>query len=951
MSRQTLALLSLCGLAACLNSHGDSAGELTEPRPRATRLATMPLSRADATVDADGVRLSRANGGAIRLQLSAWGREDAPRALTDAELLPAACAPEQPDCLRRMERVHPGLTEWWVGVHGSLEQGFTIHERPLGELERVGFSLSVQGALLIETDGQSAWILDEEGEEWTVGGLAAWDARGRALPTHFESEAGTLRLIVEDEGAVYPVTVDPVYATYFAQITPPSNYAGMLVVGLGDVNGDGYDDVALGAAYDNNGDGAVYVYKGSSSGLRFAWTLTGSCISGQESFGYAVAGGDVNGDGYSDIVIGAPDCTSQNGKIYTYLGNSRTTPSLASTNGSILGSTDEELGASVAVGDLNGDGLADIVAGAPGYSSDIGRVKVVITGGAQSTLMTSYTQYIVGGSARFGTSVTIAPDLNGDGYPEVVAGGPYYQNGFAEVIYDARNGTLSASHTRLTGGSSSEDFGWTLAGVGDLDGDGYGDLVVGSSGNGSGAGRLSVFRGASSAISTTAASTLTSTASSSVGYALAPLGDIDADAHPDFAARSGITGQLRSDVLVFSSGGSSDLSAMSVTTVSLSNSGFGVHVGGAGDVDGDGYDDLLVSECVFTCTAVYLYLGYADVDGDGFVATEDCDDNDPSVYPGATELPDNGQDDDCDGFELCAPDADGDGYSGAGTLLSADLDCADAGEHGQDGAAQDCDDTRADVHPGATEITGDNLDSDCDGLERCFLDEDGDGYRGELTWVSADPACAEPGLATAGMRDGDCDDSDPAINPDATESVGDGVDQDCDGHETCFVDADQDGVRPLESAAVVSEDADCDDPGEAKDQAPFGDCDDNNPAIFPGATELPADGIDADCDGAELCFTDADGDGVTDPVPVLSLDSDCLDAGEYGLGTPSGDCDDGDAAVYPGAEEQADDGVDQDCDGEDQLSAPPAEKGCSTVGTSGSLGLLALLGLMLLRRQ
>ena len=148
------------------------------------------------------------------------------------------------------------------------------------------------------------------------------------------------------------------------------------------------------------------------------------------------------------------------------------------------------------------------------------------------------------------------------------------------------------------------------------------------------------------------------------------------------------------------------------------------------------------------------------------------------------------------------------------------------------------------------------LDPDLD------VDEDGDGYT---------------------INDGDCDDTNPGIHPDATDTCGDGIDQDCSGSDT-----------------ICPEDIDDDNDGYTENQ---GDCKDYDPSINPGEEEICGDGIDQDCDGSDtLCPEDIDNDG-------------------DGFTENDGDCNDSDATVYPGAIEVCGDGIDQDCDGSD-LTCP-----------------------------
>jgi hypothetical protein len=113
----------------------------------------------------------------------------------------------------------------------------------------------------------------------------------------------------------------------------------------------------------------------------------------------------------------------------------------------------------------------------------------------------------------------------------------------------------------------------------------------------------------------------------------------------------------------------------------------------------------------------------------------------------------------------------------------------------------------------------------------CVVDADGDGYDSSV----------------------DCDDLDDMVNPGATEVPGDGVDQNCDGVELCFVDADGDGFRPNAGATVTSADLDCDDPGEAGAGDPVGDCNDAAPGVHPGAPEVCNDLVDNDCDNLADC--------------------------------------------------------------------------------------------------
>jgi hypothetical protein len=308
-------------------------------------------------------------------------------------------------------------------------------------------------------------------------------------------------------------------------------------------------------------------------------------------------------------------------------------------------------------------------------------------------------------------------------------------------------------------------------------------------------------------------------------------------------------------------------------------------------------------------------VAFSDLDGDrdGVPLPDDCDDEDPTVFPGASEscngvdddcdgdVPDDEEDGDADGFPPCDGDCDdGDGTvnpaaddvcNGIDDNCDGDLGEDDVDLDGSRPCDGDCDDGNPEIFPGATEIC-DGFDDDCDGiLPDGEIDADGDG------WL----ACAE------------CDDTAASTYPGADEGC-DGVDSDCDGHPAADeADADADGVAPC-----------------------AGDCADGDPAIFPGAPE-GCDGIDTDCDGNPaadevdgdgdsylLCDDCDDGDAQIHPGAAEGcdgIDSDCdglpaadeADADADGFAVCAGDCADGDASVYPGATEICD-GLDTDCD-------------------------------------
>ena len=386
--------------------------------------------------------------------------------------------------------------------------------------------------------------------------------------------------------------------------------SGFSVSSAGDVNGDGYNDLIIGARLaDPNGDieaGETYIVYGGASAPGTDGVLDLSALDGTNGFilngigideqsGRSVSSaGDVNGDGYDDLIIGAYRADSFTGKTYVVYGGASAPgtngeldlSSLNGTNGFILTGIDrsDQSGRSVSsAGDVNGDGYDDLIIGARSADSNGGSnvgETYIVYGGANApgtdgvldlSALDGTNGFILNGIDEFdqsGSSVSSAGDVNGDGYDDLIIGAfradPNGDSGAGEtyIVYGGasapgQGGRFNLSMLdgmngfTLTGIDAGDNSGYSVSSAGDVNGDGYDDLIIGArfaDPNGDSSGETYVVYGGANAPGT--------------GGVL-NLSDLD-----------GTNGFIIAGIDVDDQSGSS--------------------VSSAGDVNGDGYDDLII---------------------------------------------------------------------------------------------------------------------------------------------------------------------------------------------------------------------------------------------------------------------------------------------------------------------------------------------------------------------
>ena len=364
---------------------------------------------------------------------------------------------------------------------------------------------------------------------------------------------------------------------------------GVCVSGVGDVNGDGFDDLIVGASGDdNNGtqSGSARVFSGLDGSVLF--TVNGD--NANDYFGYSVSGaGDVNGDGFNDFIVGATgddNNGTRSGSARVFSGSDASV--LFTFNG------DSELdffGGSVScAGDVNGDGFADLIVGANGDDNNGSRSgSARVFSGADGSVLFTFN----GDNSDdfFGRSVSDAGDVNGDGFADLIAGafgndenGNYA--GSARVFSGADGSVLY----NFYGDNGYDLFGFSVSGAGDVDGDGFDDLIVGAAGADNG-GTARVYSGADGSVIYNFNGDSTG---DFFGRSVSLAGDVNGDGFDDLVVGAYYDDNIGNDsgsARVFSGADGSVLA-----TLYGDNAGdlFGHSVSGAGDVNGDGFDDLII---------------------------------------------------------------------------------------------------------------------------------------------------------------------------------------------------------------------------------------------------------------------------------------------------------------------------------------------------------------------
>ncbi|MFB3850783.1 MAG: FG-GAP-like repeat-containing protein [Acidobacteriota bacterium] len=516
------------------------------------------------------------------------------------------------------------ISEEYTNSERGLEHKLKVFKKEKSNNSSLLIEIGFKGNLkpLFSKNGNSIAFFEKRGFQVLHIEAVAKDSDGNYLPCTLEASNGGAKICVEDKNAVYPIEILNLlsYPSWLGEVNQEFSKFGYSVASAGDVNGDGYDDVIIGAPFYDNGqldEGAAFAFYSSPSGLPSTPNWMDESNMQNFQFGLAVStAGDVNGDGYSDVIV-SQITNANEGAVHLYYG-SASGLSLTSDWTGTPNQLNAWYGCSISTaGDINGDGYSDIIIGAERYDGSLtyDEGAAFVYYGSASGLSQNPDWLVTSGQGNsyFGCSVSIAGDVNGDGYSDVIVGAKYWDNpsytdeGQAFVYYGSASGLSTTADWVGKPNYAYSLYGCSVSTAGDVNGDGYSDIIVGAeyryiSQNREGA--AYVYYGSPSGLSTLNWLQSSNVALARFGNSVSCAGDVNGDGYSDvvIGAINYTNGEANEGAAYLYLGSKVGLSTSPDWMIEggQESAEMGCSVASAGDVNGDGFSDLLIGADRYT---------------------------------------------------------------------------------------------------------------------------------------------------------------------------------------------------------------------------------------------------------------------------------------------------------------------------------------------------------------